>query len=98
LPDFGDAINFLDIFQSKSPSNRTGWNNPQYDKLIQDAYKEADDAKRLQMLHDAEKILMDEAPIAPLYFYNTSLLQSDKVSGIVSTSLSYTDLRKVVVK
>lgn len=98
LPDFGDAINFLDIFQSKSPSNRTGWNNPQYDKLIQDAYKEADDVKRIQMLHDAEKILMEEAPIAPLYFYNTSLLQSDKASGIVSTSLSYTDLRKAVVK
>ncbi|MDF2682639.1 MAG: dppE [Brevibacillus sp.] len=98
LPDFGDAINFLDIFQTKSPSNRTGWSNAQFDKLIQDAYKEADDTKRIQMLHDAEKILMDEAPIAPLYFYNTSLLQSDKVSGIESTSLSYTDLRKAVVK
>lgn len=98
LPDFGDAINFLDIFQSKSPSNRTGWSNAKYDKLIQDAYKEADDVKRLQMLHDAEKLLLDEAPIAPLYFYNTSLLSSDKVSGIQSSSLSYTDLRKAVVK
>lgn len=98
LPDFGDAINFLDIFQSKSPSNRTGWSNAQFDKLISDAYKEADDTKRIQMLHDAEKILLEEAPIAPLYFYNTSLLQSDKVSGIQSSSLSYTDLRKAVVK
>ncbi|WP_289142427.1 peptide ABC transporter substrate-binding protein [uncultured Brevibacillus sp.] len=98
LPDFGDAINFLDIFQSKSGSNRTGWSNAEYDKLIEGAYKEPDDAKRLQMLHDAEKILVSEAPVAPLYFYNTSLLTSDKVSGIVSSSLSYTDLRKAVVK
>lgn len=98
LPDFGDAINFLDIFQSKSGSNRTGWSNPEYDKLIEGAYKEPDDAKRLQMLHDAEKILVSDAPVAPLYFYNTSLLTSDKVSGIVSSSLSYTDLRKAVVK
>ncbi|MGZ0051280.1 peptide ABC transporter substrate-binding protein [Brevibacillus gelatini] len=98
LPDFGDAINFLDIFQSKNGSNRTGWANAEYDKLIEGAYKEPDDAKRLQMLHDAEKILLDEAPVAPLYFYNTSLLTSDKVSGIQSSSLSYTDLRKAVVK
>ncbi|WP_281869322.1 peptide ABC transporter substrate-binding protein [Brevibacillus parabrevis] len=98
LPDFGDAINFLDIFQSKNGSNRTGWGNPEYDKLIEGAYKEPDDAKRLQMLHDAEKILLNEAPVAPLYFYNTSLLTSDKVSGIQSSSLSYTDLRKAVVK
>ena len=98
LPDFGDAINFLDIFQSKSGSNRTGWSNAEYDKLIEGAYKEPDDAKRLQMLHDAEKILVSDAPVAPLYFYNTSLLTSDKVSGIVSSSLSYTDLRKAVVK
>ncbi|MGG1662843.1 peptide ABC transporter substrate-binding protein [Brevibacillus sp. NRS-1366] len=98
LPDFGDAINFLDIFQSKSGSNRTGWSNAEYDKLIEGAYKEPDDAKRLQMLHDAEKILVNDAPIAPLYFYNTSLLTSDKVSGVVSSSLSYADLRKAVVK
>ncbi|GED72939.1 dipeptide-binding protein DppE [Brevibacillus reuszeri] len=98
LPDFGDAINFLDIFQSKSGSNRTGWKNAEYDKLIEGAYKEPDDAKRMQMLHDAEKVLVNDAPIAPLYFYNTSLLSSDKVSGIVSSSLSYTDLRKAVVK
>ncbi|MBW5471678.1 peptide ABC transporter substrate-binding protein [Brevibacillus formosus] len=98
LPDFGDAINFLDIFQSKAASNRTGWSNAQFDKLIQDAYKEPDDVKRLKLLHDAEKILVDEAPIAPLYFYNTSLLSSDKVSGVQSSSLSYTDLRKAVVK
>ena len=69
-----------------------------HDKLIEGAYKEPDDAKRMQMLHDAEKVLVNDAPIAPLYFYNTSLLSSDKVSGIVSSSLSYTDLRKAVVK
>ncbi|RNB79682.1 peptide ABC transporter substrate-binding protein [Brevibacillus panacihumi] len=98
LPDFGDPINFLDNFRSESPNNRTGWKNAEYDKLIAATYQEADDAKRFQMLHDAEKMLMDEAPIAPLFFYNTSLLQSEKVSGIQSSSLSYTDLRKAVVK
>ncbi len=98
LPDFGDAINFLDIFQSNSPANRTGWKNPDYDKLIQAAYKEADDAKRYQLMHEAEKLLIDQAPIAPLYFYNNSLLESDKATGVVSTPLSYSDLRFAEVK
>lgn len=98
LPDFGDPINFLDIFQSNSPSNRTGYNNKEYDRLIQAAYKEPNDEKRFAMMHEAEKILMDDAPIAPLYFYNTTLLQSDKVSGVVSSSLGYMDLKTADIK
>lgn len=98
LPDFGDPINFLDGFLSDNPFNRTGWKNAQYDKLIKDAYKEVDDAKRFQMMHDAEKILMDEAPIAPLYFYNSAFLQSDKVEGILRPALGYMDMKYATLK
>ncbi|UUZ81398.1 peptide ABC transporter substrate-binding protein [Paenibacillus sp. P26] len=93
LPDFADPINFLDGFQSTNPFSRTGWVNPQYDKLIKDAYNEPDEAKRFKMMHDAEKILMDEAPILPLYFYNTAYLQSDKVEGVVRHAFGYVEFK-----
>jgi dipeptide transport system substrate-binding protein len=98
LPDFGDPINFLDGFLSDNSFNRTGWKNEQFDKLIKDAYKEADDLKRFQMLHQAEQILMEEAPIAPLYFYNSAYLESDKVEGIVRHALGYMDLKWASLK
>jgi dipeptide transport system substrate-binding protein len=93
LPDFADPINFLDGFQSTNPFSRTGWVNAQYDKLIKDAYGEPDEAKRFKMLHDAEKILMDEAPILPLYFYNTAYLQSDKLEGVVRHAFGFIDFK-----
>jgi dipeptide transport system substrate-binding protein len=93
LPDFADPINFLDGFQSTNPFSRTGWVNAQYDKLIKDAYSEPDEAKRFKMLHDAEKILMDEAPILPLYFYNTAYLQSDKLEGVVRHAFGFIDFK-----
>jgi dipeptide transport system substrate-binding protein len=93
LPDFADPINFLDGFQSTNPFSRTGWVNTQYDKLIKDAYNEPDEAKRFKMLHDAEKILMDEAPILPLYFYNNVYLQNDKVQGVVIHAFGFIDFK-----
>ncbi|OZB91419.1 peptide ABC transporter substrate-binding protein [Paenibacillus sp. XY044] len=93
LPDFADPINFLDIFQSKSPNNRTGWSNAEYDKLIQSAYQETDDAKRFDLMHQAEKILMDEAPIMPMYFYDSAFLQSDKLVDVVRHPYGYMDFK-----
>lgn len=93
LPDFADPINFLDGFQSTNPFSRTGWVNAQYDKLIKDAYNEPDDTKRFKMMHDAEKILMDEAPILPLYFYNTTYMQSDKLTGVVRHAFGFIEFK-----
>ncbi|MET3847559.1 MULTISPECIES: peptide ABC transporter substrate-binding protein [unclassified Paenibacillus] len=93
LPDFADPINFLDIFQSKSPNNRTGWSNAEYDKLIQAAYQETDEAKRYDLMHQAEKILMDEAPIMPMYFYDSAYLQSDKLVDVVRHPYGYMDFK-----
>ncbi|KEQ25354.1 peptide ABC transporter substrate-binding protein [Paenibacillus tyrfis] len=93
LPDFADPINFLDIFQTGNPNNRTGWSNAQYDKLIQDAYNEPDNAKRFKLLHEAEKLLLDEAPIMPLYFYNSAYMQSDKLEGVVRHAYGYIDFK-----
>ncbi|MET3291383.1 UNVERIFIED_CONTAM: dipeptide transport system substrate-binding protein [Brevibacillus sp. OAP136] len=93
LPDFGDPINFIDGFQTGNPMNRTGWSNPKFDKLIKDAYNQPDNKKRFELMHEAEKTLFEDAPIAPLYFYNSTYLQSDKVEGIVRHALGYMDLK-----
>ncbi|MFT9848804.1 peptide ABC transporter substrate-binding protein [Aneurinibacillus sp. REN35] len=98
LPDFADPINFLDGFQTGNSMNRTGWSNPKYDKLIKDAYNEADDAKRYKLMQEAEKILMDEAPIIPLYYYNLAYLQSDKVDGVVRHAFGYIDFKWADIK
>lgn len=93
LADFQDPINYLDAFQTGNPMNRTGWSNADYDKLIKDAYKEPDEAKRFAMMHDAEKLLMEEAPVLPLYYYSSAYLQSDKAVDIVRHAFGYMDFK-----
>lgn len=93
LADFADPINFLDGFQSTNPFSRTGWVNAGYDKLVKDGYNEPNEAKRFKMMHEAEKILMDDAPILPLYFYNTAYMQSDKLSGVVNHAFGFVDFK-----
>ncbi len=67
--DYVDPMTFLDMFESTSQQNDTGWVNAEYDALIRAAKANLDLASRSQQLHDAEKILMSEMPIAPIYFY-----------------------------
>jgi dipeptide transport system substrate-binding protein len=93
LADFQDPINYLDAFQTGNPMNRTGWSNPDYDKLIKAAYMEPDETKRFKLMHDAENLLMEQAPILPLYYYSNAYLQSDKVTDIVRHAFGYMDFK-----
>ncbi|MGY8766948.1 MAG: peptide ABC transporter substrate-binding protein [Pirellulales bacterium] len=69
IADYPDPNTFLDMFVTDGENNQTNWSNKQYDKLIADAMQEPDPVKRLDILSEAEQILMDEQPIAPIYYY-----------------------------
>lgn len=84
--DYLDPMTFMDMFVTNGGNNNTGWSNAQYDELIKKANLEADPAKRMQYMHDAEKILMDEMPIAPIYFYTHPYLMKDNLKDVVVPS------------
>ena len=67
--DYLDPNTYLDMYVTNGENNNTGFSDPQYDKLIADAAKEPDQHQRMQILESAERMLMDEMPIIPIYFY-----------------------------
>ncbi|MFD1957895.1 peptide ABC transporter substrate-binding protein [Paenibacillus thailandensis] len=67
--DYNDPMTFIDLFTSKSGNNNTGYANPEYDALIEKAYSTADQKVRLEAMSAAEKMLMEDMPIAPIYYY-----------------------------
>lgn len=89
IADVLDPVNFLECFLADSGNNRTGWASPEYDRLIQAAYAEIDTAARFDLLQQAEKLLLEEAPIIPIYFYTWQYLQSPKVKGLTPNLLGY---------
>jgi dipeptide transport system substrate-binding protein len=93
LADYADPINFLENFQTGHSMNRTGWGNPEYDKLIKEAKNESDETKRFEKMYQAEKILFEEAPIFTVHFYNQVYLQNEAVSGVVRHPVGYLELK-----
>ncbi len=81
IGDVNDPINFLECFVTDGGNNRTGYSSEEYDSLISAARREADPEQRSEILRDAEIILMEDAPIAPLYFYTRKNLRSPDLRG-----------------
>lgn len=93
LHDYADPVNALESFITGSSMNRTTWSNAEYDKLIADIKNETDENKRWEMLKQADTLLMDEMPVFPLYFYNSTSLEKPGVSGILRHPVGYVDLK-----
>ena len=80
--DYNDVSTFLDCYRSGSENNDTGWSDPAYDALMDQAAKEPDQGKRLSLFNEAEQLLMDEQPIIPLYHDVLAYLFRDNVKGL----------------
>ncbi len=81
IGDYADPNTFLDMFVTGSEQNSTGWNNAEYDRLIAAAGKESNEKARMEFFQQAEKILLDELPILPIYFYTSKNLVKPYVRG-----------------
>jgi len=79
--DFADPVNNLEAFIRKGAQNWTGWANPEYDRLIAEASRTPDPERRFEFLQQAEALLLEEAPIAPLYFDTQTYLIHPAVKG-----------------
>lgn len=95
LADYNDPINMLEIFTSesgnndmqlgKNPSTAAPQNWAEYDALIDEIRTSADFAARVDLMHEAEDMLMDTGAVVPLYFYNDIYMQKSNVTGAYAT-------------
>ena len=84
--DYSDPMAYLDIFQTGKSYNTTSYSNKEYDALV-DAIGSTDLAqldKRWSDMEEAEKILLDDYNIAPIYQRSRAVLEKSYVKGIVS--------------
>jgi len=80
--DFPDPDNFMNLFTSYSANNHTGWANPSYDRLVEQAAREPDRARRQALYDEAQRILCEQdVPIAPLFVSAINLVVAERVKG-----------------
>ena len=87
IGDYIDPMTFLDLWVTGGGNNDTGFSNARYDELVTAAKVESDSAKRLEMLREAEDILMDEMPVLPVYYYTTVTAANENVKGVQISTL-----------
>ncbi len=81
IGDYDHPQTFMDTFMGDSPNNRTGWKSPQFDALVRKARSTGDVAESMKLYRQAERILVDELPKLPIYFYTKSTLIKPYVKG-----------------
>jgi len=73
--DYPDPTTFLELNRSTDGNNDRAYSNPAYDALLDAAAAELDRAKRAALLHEAERILVEEdMPLMPLCQYVTAYM------------------------
>lgn len=86
--DYNDPSTMMNLLESTSTAIRTGWKNERYDELIRLAGQELDHGKRLEYYKEAEEILMDESPVAPVVFAKTNVFRYKYVNNVGVTDFN----------
>jgi oligopeptide transport system substrate-binding protein len=89
--DYMDPNTFLDMWVTGSGTNITGWSNKSFDALIAKEKATVDPKARMAILHAAEKILMTDMPILPIYYYTNPVLLSKHIKNFYQSTLGMVD-------
>lgn len=90
-PDFNDPMTYLSLLTSENSNNSGKYKSDRYDSLIVKAMGEADAFIRQELLVEAERLLMEDAPIVPLYFSCVPYAVSSKLIGMTRTGFQEYD-------
>ena len=81
IGDYVEPYTFLELFYSFSGNNNTGWANSRYDEVLKQAAAISDESNRYAAYQEAERILLEDAPIAPIYHGTQAYLIRPVVKG-----------------
>jgi oligopeptide transport system substrate-binding protein len=82
IADYNDPQNFLYLLETRSgPQNYGGYSNPEFDRLMVEQGRTNDRAARFTMMQQAERIAIDDDAWAPIFYYVSRALVSQKLKG-----------------
>lgn len=82
MPDYDDPMSYMEIWLGDSSQNNSGYASPEYDKLIKAALVEKDAKKRMGMIAQAEKVILNDAPLIPLQLRRKAILTAPALKDL----------------
>jgi len=89
IGDYNDAHTFLSVLQGGNAANMPRYSSDEYDGLMERAAQQVDPARRRLYLEEAERVMLSEHPVIPLYFFVSKHLVSPDVEGWGDNVLDY---------
>lgn len=97
--DYPLIQNFLQpVYYTDASSNDGKWSNKKFDGLVDKANAESDKAKAVSTFQDAEKVLVEQMPVIPLWYQNGSAGYSDRISDVSLNQFSVPVYEQIKVK
>ncbi len=99
IADLPAPENFLNVHRASAGiQNYSGYSESRYEAAMEAALAEAEPDARVEKMREAERILMEDAPILPLYFYTSRALVSPRVIGWKDNAVNVHPSRHLGVK
>jgi ABC-type transport system substrate-binding protein len=100
IADYPDAENYLSVFYSKNPAppNYTRYKNPAFDALFEKALLEEKDSLRMKLYQQADQLMIDDAPVVPLWYDKVIRLVQTNVEGFRPNALNLLELRAARIR
>ena len=83
-PDYPDPTSFLETMTKGNAQNNTDWSNQEFDAMLKEANGPllTKEKQRINKLREAEELLLNEAPVAPIYQQGGASLRNPQIKGI----------------
>ena len=100
IADYPDAENYMAMFYSKNPAppNYTRYKNPAFDVLYEKALLENIDSVRYQLYRDMDQIVINDAPVIPIWYDMAFHLIQPNVKGFYPNALNLLELRRAIIQ
>jgi len=97
IADYPDAESFLVLFYGKNPAppNYTRFNNPKFDQLYEAALREQNVEKRNELYQQMDQLVINEAPVVPLYYDQTLVFIHKYIEGLEVNPINLLVLKNV---
>lgn len=97
IADYPDAENYLSVFYSKNPAppNYTRYKNAGFDLLYEQALAEKNDTARYKLYQQMDQLVMNDAPVVPLWYDMAIHLVHPNIVNFYPNSLNLLELRRV---
>ncbi|MEQ1678679.1 MAG: ABC transporter substrate-binding protein, partial [Chitinophagaceae bacterium] len=100
IADYPDAENYLSVFYSKNPAppNYTRYKSAAFDELFEKAIAETNDSLRYILYRQADQVMMNDAPVVPLWYDKVIHLVQPYVKGFSPNALNLLELRRARIE